>query len=325
MSATDRANRINKLFKIAKKHYEPVKPPADRPVLEHIMYACCLEDSSFDAADQSLARLIENYFDWNEVRVTTSVELAEVLNALYDPNDASVRLKKTLQNIFETYYAFDIDSMRKENLGKAVQSLEKMKHSSSFVVSYTSQNALGGHSIPIDNAMSQLFQTLDLMTDKEVKNRKVTGLERTIPKTKGAEFFSVVHQLAAAYLKSPFNKDIRNLILSIDSSAKERFPKRASKKKPAPAKKPAAKKAAAKDTKPAASKSKATASKATAKPAKKVAKKSQAAPAAKKKVAKKKVATKKTAVKKSPKKKPAKAAKKAGKSPSKRLAKKKPR
>ena len=226
MSAAERTKRINTLFKVAKGKFTPVLPPSDRPVLEHIMYACCLEDSTFDAADQSLARLLENYFDWNEVRVTTNVELAEVMNDLHDPNEAAWRLKRTLHNLFETYYSFDIDSLRKENLGKAVQSLEKLKNITPFVVAYTSQNALGGHSIPIDKAMANLFFTVGLMSEKDVAARKVTGLERTIPKNKGQEFFSVVHQMATAYLAKPFSTDLRKALTSINPDAKDLFPKR---------------------------------------------------------------------------------------------------
>ena len=317
LSATQRATLINKLFKVAKKHYQPVQPPSNRTVLEHLLYACCLQESTFEGADESLARLQENYFDWNEVRVTTVSELAENMNSLLNPTTGATRLKKILHSVFETHYTFDIDSLKKENLGKAVQGLQKHKAMTPFVVSYVSQNALGGHSIPIDAAMVLLFSVLGLMSEKDAAAFKVTGLERTIPKTKGPEFFSVVHQLAVAFYKSQFNNDLRKIILSIDSSAKDRFPKRVSKKKPAVKKEPAkkAKKAAAatKEAKKPARK------KAAAKPVKKKAakatRKKAVAKKAAKKPTKKKAATKKTTKKK----------KAARKSPTSRLAKKKPR
>ena len=293
MSAAERNKLINKLYKVAKSKYDPVIPPSDRPVLEHIMYACCLEDSAFEAADQSMARLLENYFDWNEVRVTTNVELAEVMNALHDPGEAAWRLKRTLHNLFETYYSFDLDSMRKENLGKAVQSLEKLKNTTPFVVAYTSQNALGGHSIPIDRAMSNLFFAIGLMSEKEMAAGKVTGLERAIAKNKGQEFFSVVHQLAAAYMAKPFSNDIRKIITSISASAKDRFPKRKTKADET------AKPAAAGKTKKAAA-AKKTAPKAEAKtaPVKTAKKKAAATKSSKPVAAKKPAAAKKTAASK---------------------------
>ena len=309
MSATNRAQVITKLFKIAKKHYPYVPPVSSRSVLEHMLYACCLENSNNEAADEAFAKLEQQFFDWNEVRVTTVAELAESMKGLVDPDAASVLLKKTLHGVFETYYKFDLDFLKKENLRKTVQQFSKFRGVSPFVVSYAAQVALGGHFIPLDQAMLNLMHVCGVISEDEAAKGKVPGLERTIAKTKGIEFASVVHQMAAAFRKSPHNKDIRAIILKVAADAAERFPKRGGRKKKeeapveeAPAKtkateKPAAKKATAK---------KATAKKATAKKttdkkttAKKVAEKTPVKKAAK--TAKKKATTKK-AVKKTTKK-----------------------
>ena len=224
MSAKDRAALILKLYKACKKHFEPVIPPSDRTVLEHMLYACCLEDSTYEAADESFARLQEEYFDWNEVRVTTVTELASLCKSLTNPEAGAARVKKVLHGVFETYYQFDIDFLKKENLSKAITQFSRFKGVGDFVISYTAQNGLGGHSIPLDDAMFFLMKTLGVISDAELNKRKIPGLERTIPKNKGIEFSSVVHQLAVAYFKSPFNKDVRNLILSISPECKGSVP-----------------------------------------------------------------------------------------------------
>ena len=303
MAVSNRAAKLSKLHKVAKKHYQPVRPPEDRSVLEHLMYACCLENSDFESADEAFALLQESYFDWNEIRVTTAVELAEVMKCLNEPKVSAARLKKTLHSMFETHYQFDIDHLRKENLGKAVQIVGKYRGISDFVVAYVSQNGLGGHSIATDNALINLMYTIGVIDEKEAKKKIVPGLERAVPKNKGVEFFSLVHQLAVAYLVSPFHPEIRKIILSIDSQAQERFPKRVRKKKAEP-------KAVAKSNGKSRVSKKTTQKSTTAK---KPAKKSPKKTTAKKKPAKaaKNVAKKGKAVKK--------------KSPTRRLAKKKPR
>ena len=234
MAVTNRAAKLAKLHRVAKKHYQPVSPPSDRPVLDHLLYGCVLEDTRFEAADEAFARLKQVYFDWNEVRVTTAVELAEALSCVTDPNDAAVRLKKTLHSMFETHYTFDIDTLRKENLGKAIQKMERYKGISPFIVSYVAQNGLSGHSIGIDKSLINLMYTIGVIDEKEAEKGVVPGLERAIAKNKGVEFFSLTHQLAVAYSSSPFNNDTRTILLSIDASAKDRFPKRVRKKKVEP-------------------------------------------------------------------------------------------
>ena len=207
------------------------------------------------------------------------------------------------------------------------------------MVSHVAQNGLGGHSIPLDTAMMGLFYVLGIVTREEAHKAKVSGLERTIPKAKGAEFFNLVHQLAVEFASGPFKPAVRAKITKLCPAAKERFPKRGKKilepiepKKPAeppaeaeaPAKKEAAKAKPAKATKATkpvkkkaaakpAKKAKAV-KKATKKDAKKTAKKG--AKKATKKVTKKKKVVKKKASKKKVTKK---------KSPSKSLKKKKPR
>ena len=339
MSAKNRADLITKLHKFVKKEYQVITPPSNRSVLEHMIYGCCLENSTFDAADDAFARLQENYFDWNEVRVTTVAELAESCRNLSDPTAAAKSLKKTLHGIFEHYYQFDLDFLKKENLSKAVQTFQKFNGVSQFVVSYVAQNGLGGHSIPLDHSLMRLFYVLGIVTEDESKKDRVPGLERTIAKAKGAEFSILVHQLAVAFNSAPFSNAIRAKILKVSGDAKERFPKRASRKKE-PEKKEPEKKAPEKKepakvvAKKATAKGKPVAKKVAAKTKKKVVKKAAAKPV-KKSAAKpaKKAAAKpvKKAAAKSTKKAKAKPAKKATKkvtkkkSPTKRLSKKKPR
>ena len=308
MSAKNRAELIVKLYKAVKKDFQPISPPSNRTVIDHAIYACCLENSTAEEADESLAKLQENYFDWNEVRVTTDRELATTVKSLTDPLKAATRVKKMLYGIFETYYQFDLEFLKKENLGKAVQSFDKMVGVTPFAISYISQHGLGGHSIPTDKALLDLMYVLGIISEDEAAKGKVPGLERAIPKAKGMEFSSLVHQLAVAFHKTPFSNSVRNQILKIDSSAKDRFPKRGGKKKEEakPAKKAAAKPPAKAASKPAAAKKAAVkkATKSKPKATKKAAPKKKTTPAKKaKKPAAKKKATKKKAAKKATKKK----------------------
>jgi endonuclease-3 len=331
-ASTNRADLINKLFKVAKKHFDPIKPPADRPVMEHMLYACCLEDSDYEAADEAFARLQQDFLNWNEVRVTTVTELAGVMKKLYEPKAAALRFRQSLHGMFEAHYQFDLEFLKKENLGKAVQTIESYRGTTPFIVSYTAQAGLGGHSIPVDDALLLLLYTIGVINESEMQKRKIPGLSRVIPKAKGVEFGSVVHQLAVAFYKSKFNKNVREIILQIAPDAKDRFPKRGAKKvEPVVEEKP--KKAATKTAGKEPKSSKAAKATSKTKAPKKTVKKKAATAAPKKKAAPKKAAAKKAAPKKksAKKKTTTKASKKAAKkttkkkSPTKRLARKKPR
>ena len=69
------------------------------------------------------------------------------------------------------------------------------------------------------------------LTRKNVPRSVVPGLERAIPKKQGIEYASLLHQIAADLVASPFSPQIRAILLEINPEGKDRLPKRQSKKK----------------------------------------------------------------------------------------------
>jgi endonuclease-3 len=310
MASKNRAALITKVLKVVKKHYKPAAPPKDRSLLEHLLYACCVENSLHDAAERVFQSLTSDYFDWNEVRVSTVKELADVCKPLNDPADAATRLKRVLQSVFETHYSFDLESLKKQNIGAAVKTLEKYNGSTPFVVAYVTQQALGGHSIPVNQGLLESLRIVGVVTDAEAAKGAVPGLERTVPKSKGAEVGSLLHQLGVEMHRSPYGPTIRKLLLEIDPSCKDNLPKRSTKvdepapapPAPAAASKPAAKAVEAPAKKPLAKKPSSDGA-AKAPPTKKKVKKAvekKPKPAAAKSGAKKKPTAGKTLTKRKP-------------------------
>ena len=203
MSSGNRTVKYENLLKALRKHYKPLADPPERSVLEHLLYACCLEDARVEQADEGFAKLQQTYFDWNEVRVTTVAELAEALKALPFPMQAASRIKQCLQSIFETRYQYDIDDMKKANLGKATAELEAWKGMSPFTVAYVSQHALGGHSIPPSSLICDAMWQCEVLTLQEIPKNALPGIERAIPKTKGIEFAGLMHQFATDLYHHP--------------------------------------------------------------------------------------------------------------------------
>lgn len=235
MATQNRTALINKVHKVLKKHYKPVSIP-ERPLLEHALYACCLENASYEAADKAYAAASSTFFDWNEVRVSTVKELAEVMHVLPEPAAAAGNLKRVLQSVFEANYSFDLETLKKMPLGQAQQKLQKHPGATPFVVAYVTQAALGGHAIPLDRGLLDVFGILGLATAQEKAAHNVPGLERAIPKNKGIEFGSLAHQLGADLVHSPHSPNLHKTLLEIAPDCKDRLPKRAAKSaKPEPA------------------------------------------------------------------------------------------
>lgn len=295
MTAQNRGTRITKLLGQIKKHFKPVPVTKDRTLIEHLIFACLLENSPHEAAEEAFERLKTEYFDWNEVRVSTKRELAETLKSLNDPESAAERLKRTLHSVFESVYVYDLEHMKKQNLGQATKTIEKYEGTSPFTVAFVTQNALGGHAIAANQGLLTAFLVFDIITPKEAEGWHIPGLERAVPKSKGVEMGTILHQLGVEVGKNPYGQTAKKLLLAIDPECKNRLPK-----KPTPEPEPAAskkkKKVAKKvtgDGKPAKKKKAKQATSSEATPAKKkvkkkVAKKAPTASGTKKVAGKKK-------------------------------------
>lgn len=234
MATPNRAALINRLLKVARKHYKPVPGAKDRTLFEHLAFACLLENSPYELAEQVFQTFKADYFDWNEVRVSTLRELTEVAKPLVDPAQTAARLKQTLHSVFEDVYQFDLETLKKQNIGVSAKQLQKLKGSTPFVVAYVTQMALGGHAIPVNQGLLIAMHTVGIVSDSEFKSGTVPGLERAVSKNKGVEVGSLLHQLGVEVGRNPYGVNARKILLEIDPSCKDRLPKRKAPEPPAP-------------------------------------------------------------------------------------------
>jgi endonuclease-3 len=226
MASSNRATVINRLHKELKKQFKAAAPAVERSVLENLIYALCLEDTRQEIADACYARLLEMYFDWNEVRVTTVRELREVFRQSPRAAEAAAHVKDALQSVFESQYSFDLEHLKKQSQGQAVGTLEGLRGSTPFAVAYVTQHSLGGHAIPLGPGTMDVLYIVGVISEKEKDAGQAPGLARAIAKTKGLEFSSLLHQLTAEFVAAPHSPKVRDMLLKIAPDSKQRLPRR---------------------------------------------------------------------------------------------------
>jgi endonuclease III len=222
-----RKQLVPKFHKVLKAHYKPVVANTGRPMLEQVLFACCLENAQHDVAEKAFARLLESYFDLNEIRVTTVAELAETLQGLPDPSRAALALRRVLQGVFESTYSFSLDHAKKHSIAHGIKTLEHIHGIPPFVVQHVVATALGGHTVPLDlGALSSLYLT-GIISREEYDAGKVAGLEKLIAKKTVLEFNSLLHQFGADVIGSLHGTTVKKILQAVNPEAiKERFPKR---------------------------------------------------------------------------------------------------
>ena len=193
----DRQSVLKKLLPLLKKHYKVAVCKLDRPVMETMLYAVCLENASVEEADRAYARLFELFPDLNEARVSSISELEPVFEGLDDRDWRGFRARSVLQYVFEKSFNFELESLKKKTLELAAKQLGKIRHLSPFIRTFTLHQAVGAHLLPIDDAAARLLVWLGLATADQSPEEIGESLKAVVRKAEALPFLFSIRCLAA--------------------------------------------------------------------------------------------------------------------------------
>ena len=229
LTTAQKQKLVDKIHKVLKGHYSPKLPNTTRPLLEQVLFACCLENSHYDEAEKAFANLFENAFDLNEVRVTTVAELADLLVGLPDPSRAALSLRRALQSVFESTYNFSLEHAKKHSVSHGVKTLDNLRSLTPFTKVFVTSTALGGHGVPLDHGAITVLYLTGMVSFEEYQQVDAPGLDRIVTKKIGKEFSSLLHQFGADLLASLHGVKSKKILSEISTDIKERMPKRGEK------------------------------------------------------------------------------------------------
>jgi endonuclease-3 len=187
---------LTQLFTALKKVVDP-GDPLNLPVLEQFIYAVCREGATREQADEAFRTLRERFFDWNEIRVSSVRELEECFAGISEPEVRAQRLISFLQEVFETTFSYDLESLHKKGLKQAAKQLARYQAADDYAVSWVVQQTLGGHAIPLDAPTLRVLHRLGLIEDELADPDSIrASLEHLIPKARGPLFSDLISGLA---------------------------------------------------------------------------------------------------------------------------------
>jgi endonuclease-3 len=193
---TNKQRVLTQLFTTLKNRYGAGEP-VSRSVFEHFLYAICREGTTREKADRAFRNLSERFFDWNEIRVTSQREIEECLSGIPEPDSRAQRLISLLQEVFDTTFSFDLESLHKKGLKQSAKQLARYQAANDYAVAWVIQQALGGHAISLDAPSLRVLRRLGLLENEQDDPEALrTSLEHLIPKVRGPLFGELVSALA---------------------------------------------------------------------------------------------------------------------------------
>lgn len=196
MKASEKQELTKKLVTRLEKQYGKPPQQPDRSVLDTLVYAVCLENDSYAAADRAYATLGEQFHDLNEIRVSAISELVPAFEHQSDPELRAHCVRSILQYVFEDQFEFDLEAVRKKTQEQAAKKIGKIRGISPFVRNYVQQASLGAHLVPLDDRMTAAVVWLGLLDPGTHTDAAADALKPAVRKADSGAFCHVLRCLA---------------------------------------------------------------------------------------------------------------------------------
>lgn len=221
---SSRQKEYKKLYKKLKKRYpdEPVALPRERKLLEHLVFAVFLESAKREAACAAFAAMERYYIDWNEIRVSTANEIADVVDMIPDASQAGERLRRLLQWIFDATYKFDLEELRAQGKAAVLEFLKTVPFSTAFMNDYAAFFGCGEGALPLSEGALRALRLLGFIVVSADGREIAPELDGAFEGDEALGFFFALHELGVEMLDDGLRADAIKFLRSVDAAVDER-------------------------------------------------------------------------------------------------------
>jgi len=187
------SENVHKLYRRLKSEYAKPQKVQYNDILQAMVYAIISEHNTIDQTECAFRRLSEYFVDFNELRLSQTDEIAEVLgqDTALAPDIAS-RLTAALGSVFNMYNTVSLETLRTIGKRQAKQVLAKVEAVSDFVVDYCMLTSLAGHAIPL-TAKTTEYLKKEALVHPQADQQEIQGfLTRQIPAKDAYQFYALL-------------------------------------------------------------------------------------------------------------------------------------
>jgi len=189
------SKKVRKLYSsLKRKHPKPQSPVYDDPI-DALVYAVISEKMSESATQSAIKRFADYFIDINDLRVSRTEEIIEVLGSdTAVTGDVALALTTALGAVFHKYNTVTLKALNKTGKKPARQVLQKMNGVSPFVLDYCMLTSLQGHAIPLTKKMID-YLTSNELVHPDADQQQIEGfLARQIPAENAYEFYALLRR-----------------------------------------------------------------------------------------------------------------------------------
>jgi endonuclease III len=187
----DYSGKVQKFYRKLKREYGKVKKPDYADPVGALVYGIISERASESWSQGAYKRILEHFVDFNDLRVSRSGEILEVLG---DDTAVTRRISSALvgalQALFKKYNTVRLDALENMSKRPARQVLGKIEGVSRFVVNYCMLMSLQSHAMPLTAKMIEYLRSKELV-HPESDEQEIEGfLMRQISASEAYKFYT---------------------------------------------------------------------------------------------------------------------------------------
>jgi endonuclease III len=188
--------KIDKFLRSVKSG-QKVKPADFADPVDALIYGLISESVMERHAKKIFKNLQSHFIDYNDLRVSRSEEIQEILEDLTPKGEQlAVNLTKMLSAVFDKYDGMSLKTIDAQGKRQARKELEELSGATHFAVNFCFLASLQGHAIPLTEPMLQYLKDHELVDSQNTQEEIETFLERHISASRGWEFYELLRQAA---------------------------------------------------------------------------------------------------------------------------------
>ena len=189
------SKKVRALYRTLSRKHPKVQQVSHEQVTDAIIYAIASSKLSEKSASSAVKRLADHFVDWNDLRVSWTDEIVDVLHKdTQATRDIASTLVQVLNGIFNQHHKVSLDALKNTGKRPARQALEKIEGISRFVVDYCMLTSLHGHAIPLTENMLEYLRNNELV-DPNADEQQIGGfLAKQIPAKNGYDFYALLRR-----------------------------------------------------------------------------------------------------------------------------------
>lgn len=152
------------------------------PIIEEFIVAILARETTESQALAAYKRLIENVVDLNELRVTTAREMSGFVGESFpECKEKAEEIASVLSDIVAREGRLELSGLKQKKVREAREYLETLGGASPFAAAWVLSRCLGGHAVPVDQALIQALKA-DALVPADAELPEIQAfLERVIP------------------------------------------------------------------------------------------------------------------------------------------------